>query len=212
VVLIVKQGGTLAVHPGERADAARNRRAILAAAEHLLRHHEPGQVTIEQVAAAAGVSKATVFHRFASRTGLMRALMEERAQALHQAVTSGPPPLGPGAPPGERLAAFLDAVIDLASRNAGLLTAHEHALATRKDTASARETNPVYLFWHSHTSALIAQARPGLDADLLAHILLGSLHTDTVARLIRDGQADRVQACMHILAATLPGTSAQPRA
>lgn len=196
----------MAEQPTERADAARNRRAILAAAENLLRRHEPDQVTIDQVAAAAGVSKATVFHRFASRTGLMRALMEQRAQALHKAVTSGPPPLGPGAPPGERLAAFLDAVIDLASRNTGLLTAHEHALATRKDTATARETNPVYLFWHNHASTLIAQSRPGLDADLLAHILLGSLHTDAVARLIRDGQAERVQASMHILAAALLGT------
>jgi AcrR family transcriptional regulator len=201
----------VAVQPGERADAARNRRAILAAAEDLLRRHEPGQVTIEQVAAAAGVSKATVFHRFASRTGLMRAPMEERAQALHETVTSGPPPLGPAAPPGERLAAFLDAVISLASRNAGLLTAHEHALATRKDTASARAANPVYLFWHDHAAALIAQARPGLDADLLAHVLLGSLHTDAIARLVRDGQAERVQACMHTLAATLLDASGPPR-
>jgi len=201
----------VAVQPGERADAARNRRAILAAAEDLLRRHEPGQVTIEQVAAAAGVSKATVFHRFASRTGLMRALMEERARELRDAVTSGPPPLGPGAPPGERLAAFLDAVIALASRNAGLLTAHEHALATRKDTAGAREANPVYLFWHDHASALIAQGLPSLDADLLAHVLLGSLHTDAVARLVRDGQAGRVQAGMRALAGALLGTGDPPR-
>lgn len=201
----------MAVQPGERADAARNRRAILAAAEDLLRRHEPGQVTIEQVAAAAGVSKATVFHRFASRTGLMRALMEERAGELRDAVTSGPPPLGPGAPPGERLAAFLDAVIALASRNAGLLTAHEHALATRKDTAGAREANPVYLFWHDHAAALIAQGRPGLDADLLAHVLLGSLHTDAVARLVRDGQAGRVQAGMRALADALLATGDLPR-
>lgn len=200
----------MAVQPGERADAARNRRAILAATEDLLRRHDPGQVTVEQVAAAAGVSKATVFHRFASRTGLMRALMEERARELRDAVTSGPPPLGPGAPPGERLAAFLDAVIALASRNAGLLTAHEHALATRKDTASAREANPVYLFWHDHVSALIAQGRPGLDASLLAHVLLGSLHTDAVAQLVRDGQAGRVQAGMRALADALLTTGDLP--
>jgi AcrR family transcriptional regulator len=201
----------LSAQPGERADAARNRRAILQAAEELLRRHEPDQVTVDQVAAAAGVSKATVFHRFASRTGLMRALMEERAEALREAVTSGPPPLGPGAPPAERLAAFLDAVIGLASRNAGLLVAHEHAVATRKDTAGEREANPVYLFWHDHASALITQARPGLDADLLAHVLLGSLHTDAVARLVRDGQGGRVQAGMRSVAAALLGTGDLPR-
>jgi AcrR family transcriptional regulator len=195
---------------GQRADAVRNRRAILQAAEELLRGHEPDQVTVDQIAAAAGLSKATVFHRFASRTGLMRALMEERAQALAEAITSGPPPLGPGAPPDERLAAFLEAIIDLASRNVGLLMAHEHAVATRKDLAGEREKNPVYLFWHDHAAALIAQARPGLDADLLAHILLGSLHTEAVAQLVRDGQTGRVQAGLRSLAATLLGSGALP--
>ena len=52
---------------------------------------------MEQVAAAAGVGKGTVFHRFGNRMGLMRALMIERAASLEQAVTSGPPPLGEGA-------------------------------------------------------------------------------------------------------------------
>jgi AcrR family transcriptional regulator len=202
----------LAGPPGERADAARNRRAILQAAEDLLRRHEPDQVSVDQVATAAGVSKATVFHRFGSRTGLMHALMEDRALALREAVTSGPPPLGPGAPPGERLAAFLDAVIGLASRNTGLLTAHQHAVATRKDTTGERLANPVYVFWHGHAAALIAQARPGLDADLLAHILLGSLHTDAVAQLVRSGQGPRVQASMRNLAATLLGSGDPPRA
>ena len=61
-----------------------------------------------------------------------------RGVTLGEAVTSGRPPLGPEAPPGERLAAFLDAVISLASRNAGLPTAHQHAVATRK-VSSLRE-------------------------------------------------------------------------
>ena len=82
----------------ERADAARNRRAILAATERLLASHRPQDISMEQVAAAAGVGKGTVFHRFGNRNGLMYALMVQRAQALEEAVTAGPPPLGPGAP------------------------------------------------------------------------------------------------------------------
>src|SRR5262245_1002038 len=105
----------------ERADAARNRRAILAATEELLAAHRPQDISIEQVAAAAGVGKGTVFHRFGNRTGLMTALMIERAQALTEAVTSGPPPLGPGAPDRDRLLAFLDAVIEVVGRNKSLL-------------------------------------------------------------------------------------------
>jgi AcrR family transcriptional regulator len=65
----------------ERADAARNRRAILAATEKLLASHRPQDISMEQIAAAAGVGKGTVFHRFGNRTGLMHALMVERAAA-----------------------------------------------------------------------------------------------------------------------------------
>ena len=77
---------------------------------------------MEQVAAAAGVAKGTVFHRFGNRMGLMSALMIERAQALEEAVTTGPPPLGPGAPDRDRLLAFLAAIVEVVSRNKSLLT------------------------------------------------------------------------------------------
>lgn len=107
----------------ERADAARNRRAILQATETLLAEHRPSDVSIERVAAKAGVSKGTVFHRFGSRTGLMVELMKERAAGLQEAVTQGAPPLGPGAPAGERLLAFLSAVVEVVGRNKGLLAA-----------------------------------------------------------------------------------------
>ena len=78
----------------ERADAARNRRAILDAAGKLLAERGANDVSIEQIAVAAGVGKGTVFHRFGSRVGLLRALVMERAESLRNAVTSGEPPLG----------------------------------------------------------------------------------------------------------------------
>ncbi|ETK35780.1 TetR/AcrR family transcriptional regulator [Microbispora corallina] len=195
----------------ERADAARNRRAILEAAEDLLRRHGPDQVSLEDVAAAAGVSKGTVFHRFGSRTGLMWALIEQRVLALREAVTSGPPPLGPGAPPADRLEAFVDAIVRLVDGNVGLMAAHEHALANRRHAEGDREANPVYLFWHGHMSALIAQARPDLDADVLAHVLIGSLHNDSVVRMLRQGEADRLAAGMRTLASGLLRGAADPR-
>ena len=77
---------------GLRADAVRNRTAILRATEELLTRYHPQQISMEKVAAAAGVGKGTVFHRFGSRHGLMRALMQERAQDLEIAITTGPPP------------------------------------------------------------------------------------------------------------------------
>ncbi len=188
----------------ERADAARNRQAILEAAEELLREHPPEQVSVERVAAAAGVGKGTVFHRFGSRLGLMQALMAERALVLQEAATSGPPPLGPGASPGERLEAFLDGVVKLAMRNVGLITAQEHAQATRKDSAP-RQESPIYLFWHEHVSGLLAEARPDVDADLIAHLILSSLHTEPVAALLRAGDGERLAVCFRQLVTAVAG-------
>ena len=190
----------------ERADAARNRRAILAATEALLATRRPRDISIEQVAAAAGVGKGTVFHRFGSRMGLMTALMVERAQALSEAVASGPPPLGPGAPDRDRLLAFLDAVIEVVGRNKSLLTELAFSGAA-EPAATARDghprDHPVYRFWHGHVSALIAAQRPGADADMIAHILLGSLHSEPIlACLAADGPA-RPAAAVRALACAI---------
>jgi AcrR family transcriptional regulator len=182
------------------------------AAEELLRQYEPAEVSIERIAAAAGVGKATVFHRFGSRAELMQALAHDRVEALHEATTSGPPPLGPGAPPRGRLMAFLDALVDHASRSTGLLTAQEHAALTSKTGAVSRHEHPVYLFWHDHIATQIAAARPDLDADLLAHMVLSSLHDSSVGRLLRDGEAKRVRASMHQLVTALLDSDLGPRA
>jgi AcrR family transcriptional regulator len=201
----------------ERADAVRNRRAILAATEELLATHRPRDVSIEQVALAAGVGKGTVFHRFGSRMGLMTALMIERAQALTEAVTSGPPPLGPGAPDRERLLTFLEAVIEVVGRNKSLLAelafsgAAEPA-ATDKGAAAGdgghRDDHPVYRFWHGHISTLIAAQRPDVDAEMIAHVLLGALHSEPIlACLAADGPARPAAAVSALARAILDAPS-----
>ena len=95
-----------------RKDAARNREAVLAAADTLFaRHESPEDVTMADVAAAAGVGKATLFRAFGDRAGLLRALYEARLEPIRDAVEAGPPPLGPAAPPHRRALALLDAVL-----------------------------------------------------------------------------------------------------
>ncbi|GAA3133867.1 TetR/AcrR family transcriptional regulator [Streptosporangium carneum] len=163
----------------ERADAARNRHAVLRAAERLVAEHGSDHVSLDRVAAAAGVGKGTVFRRFGSRTGLMRALLEERSLALREAVAGGRPPLGPGAPARERLTAFLDGLGEIAEGNAALLTAHEQACADDK------YTEPSYLFWHRHIASLVAEERADLDADFLAHALLALFDGELVRRTTR---------------------------
>ena len=196
----------------ERADAARNRRLILRAAEDLLARGGPGHVSIDEVAATAGVGKGTVFRRFGSRAGLMHALVEQHVLDLADSVASGPHPLGPGAPAETRLTAFLDAVVEITTRHAAILAAYDHALTAQESAAFSERVSSVYQAWHAHISGLITEARPGLDSELLAHILLESLHSDLVRRLLAQGDSQRVTATLHYLVAVLlnspPGTGA----
>jgi AcrR family transcriptional regulator len=126
-------------------------------------------VTIEQIARAAGVGKGTVFHRFGDRAGLVMALVDDEERALQDRLLRGPPPLGPGATPAERLTALVSALLDLLERYGDLLRDSE---ASRP---GARYDAGAYAAWHQHATMLIAQARPDDDAAVLAHLLLAPL-------------------------------------
>jgi AcrR family transcriptional regulator len=90
----------------ERADAARNRVRILDAAKEIIACSGVASLTMDGVARAAGLGKGTVFRRFGSRSVLLQTLLNDREMEFQRAFMSGPPPLGPGADPVERLVAF----------------------------------------------------------------------------------------------------------
>jgi AcrR family transcriptional regulator len=109
--------------PPERRDAARNREALMDAAVCLVELHGVKGVTMDALAARAGVGKGTVFRRFGSREGLMGALLNHSETEWQAAVMGGPPPLGPGAPPLERLLAFGESRMLLNLKHAELIEA-----------------------------------------------------------------------------------------
>src|SRR5690242_20327207 len=119
--------------PRERSDAARNREALLCAARRMVEEQGVEAVTMDALAEAAGVGKGTVFRRFESRAGLMAALVNDFEIDWQEAVLSGPPPLGPGAPPMERLLAMGRSRMELNLTHAQLMDAagwqltHGHA-------------------------------------------------------------------------------------
>jgi AcrR family transcriptional regulator len=157
--------------PRERADAARNRRSVLDAAAALFAQRGVGAVSMDDVAAAAGVGKGTVFRRFGDKAGLAVALLDERERALQEGVLSGRPPLGPGASPRERLRAFLEAYLDYCLAHLELVRMSETA------TPGARYRIGSYRFWHRHVQVLLDEAGVA-DADALAHALLAPLAAD----------------------------------
>jgi AcrR family transcriptional regulator len=75
-----------------RADAERNVRAIIEAAITLLAA-EP-DASMERVAIAAGVGRATVYRHFASREHLVRAILDQALQDARDAILSSRPEEG----------------------------------------------------------------------------------------------------------------------
>lgn len=136
--------------PAERTDAARNRAKVLAAAAELFATRDPRTVTMDDIAKAAGVGRGTLYRRYPDRNAIAVALLDEHERALQEQLLGGPPPLGPGAPPAERLAAFYAAMIEL-------LTGHAH-LVLGAETGGARFATGAYGFWAVHVRALLVEA------------------------------------------------------
>ncbi|WP_326722865.1 TetR/AcrR family transcriptional regulator [Streptomyces sp. NBC_00243] len=168
-----------------RADATRNREAVLVAADELFaRCESPEAVTMADIAAAAGVGKATLFRGFGDRTGLIHALYETRLAPIRLAAEEGAPPLGPATPPLQRVPALLDAVLCFKLDNRHLALALE---GTGGDSPYAAEH---YERWHGTLRASLEQI-PGLGgSDFTAHALLAATRADLVEHLVgRQGMA-----------------------
>jgi AcrR family transcriptional regulator len=156
-----------------RADAVRNRDAVLRATEALLSTVGADALRIADVAAEAGVGAGTIYRAFGSKSGLLLALLDERERSLQEALIRGRPPLGPGAPPAERLLAFMLALHTLTVAERDVLVASE-------DTPVARYQAGAYGAWHAHAALLLDQAGaadPPLAADFLLAPLGAGLYT-----------------------------------
>jgi AcrR family transcriptional regulator len=164
----------------ERSDAVRNRAKILEVTARLFAEHGVDGVSMDQIANEAGVGKGTLFRRFGDKAGLGVALLDAREQELLEALDHGPPPLGRGAPAGDRLRAFLAAYSAFLDANLDLVHMSETA------SPGARYRVGGYPQWQRHVRSLISQARPDLDADYMAHLLLAGLAAD-LRRATRDG-------------------------
>lgn len=84
-----------------RADARRNVEGILAAATELIAT-DPG-ISMEKVAAAAGISRATLYHHFRSRDALLDALTDRSIGEVTAAVAAAHPAEGPAPEAMERV-------------------------------------------------------------------------------------------------------------
>jgi AcrR family transcriptional regulator len=162
--------------PLERVDAARNRVLLLDAARRLIAERGADAVTMDDIAAAAGVGKGTVFRRFGSRAGLMMVLLDEDERASQQAFLFGPPPLGPDAPPLDRLLAFGRDRLRFAHVHHELLSAANRDPLTRYGSS----VNAAYMVLRMHVRMLLASAGTTGNLDAQTDALLALLDTDYI--------------------------------
>ena len=152
----------------ERADAARNRRLLLVTAREIIAGQGAAQLTMDGLAERAGLGKGTVFRRFGTRAGIFAALLDDDERAFQEQVLAGPPPLGPGASPLDRLIAYGRARIDFLIGHRQIARA---ALDGREQVPAGSQT-PMS---REHIRVLLGEMSLGADLDVLATQLTAAL-------------------------------------
>jgi AcrR family transcriptional regulator len=159
----------LAAPRSERADAARNRLHLLATARAMLAGQGADKLTMDGLAERAALGKGTVFRRFGTRAGIFRALLDDDERAFQEQVLSGPPPLGPGAPPVDRLIAYGRARV-------GFLIDHREIARNALDGSQPVPAGSQTPISQLHIRMLLGQMRLNVaDLDILAVQLTAAL-------------------------------------
>ena len=168
----------------ERADAAHNRRLLLATARTMIAGLGADKLTMDGLAERAGLGKGTVFRRFGTRAGIFQALLDDDERAFQQLVLSGPPPLGPGADPLPRLIAYGRARV-------GFLVTRRDIARAALDGSQPTPAGARTPMSQVHIRMLLAQLSLGrADLDMLTIQLTAALDGPVLLYLSADALAD----------------------
>lgn len=177
-----------------RADAARNRDAVLRAAGRLFdAADDPERVSMDDIAAEAGVGKGTLFRRFGDRAGLVRELYEERAQQLHASLEGDL-----DRPAADNVARLMGALLQFKVENRTLARALENM------GGAGPYANSSYVRLHSQLEELITEVRGPEAAGFLAHALLAAIRSDLVEHL-GDWPEERLREGLAVLVRSVLG-------
>lgn len=192
---------------GERRGGRPNRVFVLEAAARLFAEHGFDGVSMDDIAAVTGVGKGTLHRGFRDKSALVFSILDERERQLRAAVLGGPPPLGPGAPAGERLVALLHALVEQLEGNEEML------LIAENSALGARYRSGAYAAWRRHVSGLLREARPELDSDWHADALLAPLAAELYRHQREElgGTPARTKDGLERIARALLGSGPSPR-
>lgn len=102
--------------PVTRLDPAVRRTQIIEAAARIFAERDPAEVPFEEIADAAGVSRALVYNYFGDRGGLLAAVYLHHFEAVNERIRAAAPDT---APPSERLRAIVTAYLTFAREHPG---------------------------------------------------------------------------------------------
>ncbi len=171
----------------ERADAALNRQRIMCAAARLFKDRGVDRVTMHDVAREAEVGVGTLYRRFGDRSGLALALLDEAERAFQDRILRGTPPLGPGAPPADRLRAFGVEYLAFVDENVEMLAAAQGLFPPMGGP---------WAVYRTHVRLLLELLAPRLDTEYATEALISTLVAPVHVHL-RRGRGwplDRLQA------------------
>ena len=155
----------------ERSDAARNRESLLETARHIISTEGVGALTMDRLAADSGLGKGTVFRRFESKAGLFAALLDSTEKEFQRRYIAGPPPLGPGSPPVDRLVAYGRERIRVFETQSDLL--REANAPTPWDSPG---TSGAGTASEAHLAMLLRQSHADIDVPVTAMMLIAALN------------------------------------
>jgi AcrR family transcriptional regulator len=113
-----------------RLNVDERRRQVLAAGSQLFAEHAFEEITMRQIAEAAGISKGLLYHYFPSKTELFKAAVSQHASDLQQLITRD----GQGSA-AEQLSRSLDAYLQWIEANSRTWTKLMQSAATLPEAA-----------------------------------------------------------------------------
>jgi AcrR family transcriptional regulator len=152
--------------------AEATRRAVLAAARSLFGRQGYAQTSVDEIADAARVTKGAVYHHFAGKEALFRAVLAEvEAEAEARAAGAVDPATRPIDQIVARVHAYLDAALDQEMRRIVLIDA---PAVLGLEPEGSVDQQPGHVDLRSFIAASAARGQlVDLDPDLLTHLIRG---------------------------------------
>src|ERR1035438_3196312 len=164
--------GPSAMLRSQHAEATR--RAVLAAARSLFGKKGYAQTSVDEIADVARVTKGAVYHHFAGKEALFRAVLAEvevEVEAEARAAGAGDPEAPPIDQIVARVNAYLDAALDEEMRRIALIDA---PAVLGLEPEGSVDQHPGHVDLRSFIAASTARGQIiDLDPDLLSHLIRG---------------------------------------